>query len=362
MPTEFKPGKIDQTSSDSIVDVLTNSNLPTLRLEESIKPNLDSVPKLNKSSENKSESIKVVKKMSIIEIILSVFTSDILWFSVAIACLSATILFYFQVLQPLILREYIETAKAQVIESNQKFTNKFNQINATQQNIIAHLGIQATESCSEEARYDQSIKDLKDIEGLKNLLSVDATNKNLNKFYIFSDTEVSQIYNDFGGKYTDSLKQFQPILAQLKIAIDFADYKNIWVDNCINIKNSNGNTKELQAVCDDISIKSANYFKNSPTVLTTPLSANVENVKSLCQDVLFSKAQTYSGFGLFQLNWLNEFDSVYATKYAIDNTNISNIATDFQNSYNQTLLDLDKVYQSRNDFTKIWYLMDLETR
>ncbi|MBC7472104.1 MAG: hypothetical protein H7196_02475 [candidate division SR1 bacterium] len=360
MPTEFKPGKIDQTSSDSIVDTQSNKYLPVLR--NSFKTKLITSSPVNHAetythSKTYDES-KKIEKITVLEFISNILLSDILWLSISIACLLATVLFYFQILQPLVLQKYTETAEAQVLESNQKFYLQAEQLNSLQQQIVSHTENLAAQSCTEEAKYDQSDKDRKDINNFAATLKVDSKIKQLPNFGIFYDNEIKKNYLPFITEYQNSLNEFQPIIANIKHLIEFVDYKNSWIDQCIRIQNSTGNTKELQAVCTDINIRSSTYNKIAPGGIIDGLTIPTENIRSLCAEISTSKSPIYPQYNKFKSNWLSEYDTIRSLSLVTDSTSIENIKDKFRDTSNRTKIQLENVVQNRQDFHSIWYILN----
>lgn len=359
MPTEFKPGKIDPNSSDSIIDVLSNSNLPALKPPVKLKLTTfsDNYTKINTPPITLEKPIKS-KEITFFSFIGKVLLSDVLWLSISIACLLATVLFYFQILQPLALQKYTETAQAQILESNQKFYMQAEQLNSLQQQILSHTENLASQSCAEESKYDQSEKDRKDIKSLSTTLKIDSKTKELPNFGIFYDNEVKNIYLSFIAEYQNSLDEFQPIIANIKHLVEFVDYKNSWIDQCIRIQNSAGDAKELQAICKDIDTKSSAYNKIAPGGITDGLAAPAENIKLLCSEVVLSNSKTYPQYNRFKLKWLGEYDTILALSLVTDSTSTENIKNKFQETSNKVKTQLENIVQNRQDFYSIWYILD----
>lgn len=359
MPTEYKPGNVDKSSSDSIVDVLSNSNLPVLHSDFTPK---NTSPKQNSKPQVPKKTNAEPKKHTFFDVIGTILTSDILWFSVAFACLLATILFYFQVLQPLVLQKYIDNAQAQIIESNQKFISQVNQLTTLQQNITNNLRTATGDPCTEEAKYTQSEKDQKNLQGLKDSLSIDSKLNNLPNFYIYSDQETKRIYSSFISDYNTSLNDLKPVVDQTKQSIDLADYKNTWIDSCISINNSKGDIKELQAICQNISNKANFYNKIGSKAIVDLLAKPLEDSNNLCKEILASKSVYYSQFGNFQLKWLSIFDIVNGLSITPDQSSMDAITTDFQNSVARKQDELNTLLEKRTEFNNIWYILELNFR
>jgi hypothetical protein len=358
MPTELRPGKIDQTSSDSIVDVLSNSSLPALR--SPVVPKLTTIT--SSFTENKTKfqesPIQNEDKITFFSFIKNIVFSDILWISVAFACLLATVLFYFQILQPLILQKYSETAHAQVIESTQKFYLQADQVDSLQQKILSNTENLSAESCTEDAKYYQANKDRQDLENLKNNLKIDSRLKELPNFGIFYDKGIKSSYIDFVTAYEDSISSFQPTIANTRHVVEFVDYKDAWIDQCIGIKNSAGDTKELKAVCKDIDIRADNYIKIAPAGIASELAQPLENVRSICADIYLTPYETYPQYNSFKLKWLNQYDTIKSLALVTDSSSISKIKSEFEISATKVNSDLTNSVNNRQEFENIWYLLN----
>jgi hypothetical protein len=358
MPTEFRSGKIDQTSSDSIVDVISKSSLPALR--SPVVPKLTTIT--SSFTENKTKfhesPVQNEDKITFFTFIRNIVFSDILWISVAFACLLATVLFYFQILQPLILQKYSETAHAQLIESTQKFYLQADQVETLRQKIISNTENLSSDSCSEDAKYDQSDKDRKDLENLKSSLKLDPKIKELPNFGVFYDNQIKTTYNSFVSNYEKSLDEFQPTIANTKHVIEFVDYKDNWIDQCIAIKNNLGETKELQAICKDIDYRAENYTKIAPAGIISELAEPLRNIRTLCTDIYTSKYDSYPQFNNFKLKWLGEYDNIKALTILTDSASITSIKASFETMAKNVKTDLENTVQSRQEFGNIWYLLN----
>jgi hypothetical protein len=359
MPTEYKPGNVAQPSSDSIVDVLSNSNLPVLHPGFPQKNRIVTPPKPTETEQSQSNNKPKPQKQSFFAFVGSILTSDVLWFSVSIACLLATILFYFQVLQPLVLQKYIDGAQAQIIEGNQKFNNQITEFGTLQQSITSNLRTTTNDPCTEEAKYTQSDQDQKSMESLKNTLVIDKKLNNLPNFYVFSDKETVSIYNRFLADSKKALSDLTPVVDQTKQAIELGDYKNSWIDSCISIKDSKGETKELQAVCQNISNKAAYYNKIGAKSIVDQLAKPIEETNNLCKDVQASKALYYPQYGNFQLKWLSQFDIVNGLTLNPNQSSLDSITLNFQNSVLSRQQALNSIFEDRTTFSNMWYILDL---
>jgi hypothetical protein len=363
MPTEYKPGKPNNISSDSIVDVLAYSSTSAPQLSVDPKKSTEkSSKKTNKKNlEEKGQKPTPKEKLSIFTFIKNILLSDILWLSVSFACLLATVLFYFQILQPLILQKYSETAQAKIQESSQRYYVQLDQLNKSQQNIIAHTENLFSQTCSEDGKYDQSSKDRKDLENLKNTLVIDPKVKELPNFGIFYDDDIKDSYSKFISIYQNSLTDLQPLIANTKHIIEFVDYKNGWIDHCIAIKNSAGDTKELQAICNNIETNNNNYIKIAPAGIVDGLSKPNASVTSLCSEISLSINDIYPQYDDFKLKWLAEYDAVRELSLVTDSRSTVNIKYKFDSASYIVKTDIENSVQKRQDFANIWYLLSYST-
>ena len=350
MPTEFKPGKTESYSQNSVVDILSNSSSPAID-RNNVSPNIDKftnpIPK---------------RRRTFFGTIGAIFTSDLLWISVAIIAIFATLLFYFQVLQPLILQKYIDTAKAQIIESNNKYNIQSGQFLSLQKEIRTNLDVVSSDICTEEAKYTKSAKDQKNVQSLKNLLTIENKLKELPDFYVFSDSETKTIYANFIADYNNALSQLAPSVDQTRQAVEFADFKNSWIDTCISIKNSKGDTKELQAICQSSLNKSLFYQKNGSKNIIDSLKKSIDSTSLLCSDIQTSQTQYYPDYPQFQLQWLNNFSTIMSLTIIPDKSATENIAKTFQSSVVSSQNKLSESFNRRIEFTNIWYLLEINLR
>jgi hypothetical protein len=358
MPTQFNYGKMDHISSDSIVNTPENGGLTILKSSVGANTTPTTIDKHDITAQVHKSDTFPADKITFFGFIKSILFSDVLWFGISLACLLATVLFYFQILQPLIVQKYSETAQAQIIESAQKFNIQADQIDSLQQNIISNTENLSAESCTEEAKYDRSEKDRKDLENLKKSLNIEPRLKELPNFGVFYDSSIKNSYSLFVKQHEESIASFQPALANTKHVIEFVDYKNSWINQCIRIKNSDGNTNELQSTCKEMEAKADNYTKIAPAGIVSELGKPLENVRSLCIDINNSKYENYFQFNTFKLKWLAEYDNIRAIILITDSASIASIKTKFDITINQTKANLESILKNKQEFNDIWYLLN----
>ncbi|NJK70789.1 MAG: hypothetical protein HC932_00755 [Thermales bacterium] len=99
-------------------------------------------------------------------IISSILGSDIVWFSIAISVLLASVLFYFQVLQPRIINQISLQAQAQSIQISNTFSSQINELAKIQSEILNKNLNSFTEVCNPTQFYNNQDNDQFKIEQL----------------------------------------------------------------------------------------------------------------------------------------------------------------------------------------------------
>jgi hypothetical protein len=359
MPTEYKPGKQNFPTPESFVEVLSSSN------SVAIKPPVTKIQPTPEQLRPKPSASRVTPKptkKSILGNIASFFLNDFLWFLVALVFLFVAIFFYFQFLQPVVLRKYIDTAQAQIIEANQRLYKQLNSVSETQKNIFLSIRKSPSESCTEGSKYNNYKRDQQNIDSLSSTLTVDSKIKQLPNFLVYSDNKVQNIYYSFVKEYSLYLQDFQPTITQLTEVIDFENYKDSLIDNCIDIKNSKGDTEELKAICKDQNNRAAQYLKTGSVTITNSLSKYTDNLKLLCSALNESNSTTYPPYNSFLLKFLSEIDNIQAIKINQVSQSNANILESFNMVSTKYKNQLDQIYEGRQDFAKIWYLLKITLR
>jgi hypothetical protein len=359
MPTEYKPGKPNFQTPESFVEVLTSGNSTAINPPVYKKPTSDQI-QIYKPYVITPH--KPLNKISPVAKINNFLLNDFLWFTAALIFLFGAIFFYFQFLQPIILRKYIDTANAQILESNQTLYKQINNVAEVQKNIFISVRKSQSDSCSENSKYNNYKKDKTTIETLGSALVVDNKLKALPNFLVFSDSIVQNNYNKFIKEYTTYLQEFQPTVNQLNEVINFENYKDSLIDNCIDIKNSKGDTEELKAICKDQNIRLMDYQKNASVAITNTLLKYTDTIKSLCSDVNQSTFDSYPTYNSFLLKFLTELDNIQAIKLNQTTQSNANVLELFSDTASKYTTQLEDIYNSRQDISKIWYLLKVNLR
>jgi hypothetical protein len=285
--------------------------------------------------------------------------SNILWFIITISLVISCILFYFQGLQPLILSKYSQNAQDQTIKLNNRFFEQVEVFYGTQNIILNRFEADSSLLCSKTPLYQEFNTDSDSLSRLQTRLFPDKRLEKLPNYNIFYKKDIQKIYTQNYTNYKDSLESFNLPATDLQNLIKFLNYRNNWITTCSKIEtaNSTKNFSQTQAACVDLIKIHKNYLDgNSFPILWSSISKEVENGINLCQN-LQSK-----DLNIFFTNWFAVYSKIIITtpnfsEYTKEN---QEKVENFEAESKSSIKNISKINESKNGFTKIWYLMDLE--
>jgi hypothetical protein len=357
MPTTLRPDENHNSPSNPTQDTQKSDFISSLLKPVVLKPTLPTkdTPRLT----GITQEIKVAQtKTSLFTLIRDVLTNDFLWVSISLACFLATILFYFQVLQPLVLDKYSEAAQSQSSLAYQNYLTKINDITATKLDIASHISKLSSDQCSEDAKYGQAQSDTKSLQKIKDSLVVDSKFQKIPDFYRFSSQEIKDAYNIFPNQYTKALNDLKPIIDETQDNINLENYKNEWITSCLNIEKSQGKVSELQLICKNLKEKSDIYSKTAPKKVLETIKTPLANLGSTCTEIQASQTTTLPNYFQFKLKWLGDFDTVYTAVVPQQSDITDKTARTFETQVTTNQQKIQKIVTDKSGFENIWYLLN----
>jgi len=301
--------------------------------------------------------------------LLRAFGSDIVWFSVSISVLLASILFYFQVLQPRILNQISLQAQAQTLQVNNTFNSQINEIAKTQSSILNKNLNAFTDICNPTQIYSDMENDEFQLEQLSKKLQPDSENQSLQPYNIFSSSEISSTFDQYFNTYQNELNELQIERTKLEEFLSYKNYKNNWINNCIELQKSLDTSSTIEEICLDEN-QLPSQFDQLNEIYSQLESIEADQTK-LCQDwnntILFIPNED----GLFVNNntFVFEWTDLYSRITQLDQEVITSFDTErlnqkissFENLANQTVEEIISIAESKKGLTNIWYLLDINT-
>lgn len=280
---------------------------------------------------------------------------------IAIALVLGLVLFYFDGLQPLILKEYqvnINNQTIKVLEDSNQKTQALLDFQTDNSKIFE--GPSFITECEDDLLVDL---DSLNLDTLERSMLPNLSLKEVPKVNIFYHQPSLDRYNQYYTEYQDLSNTYIDYVQSIANYATFLDYRNVWINACNQIYSSDVKFETLLSACKDI-ISSDTKYKNF--VDNAILEASKPSLIA-CQEVVAQETEiepdaNYPGLINWRLEWYAGFSKIL--RNVIDPVEL------FKNSestYNQFLLstndlnsDLDKIKEENTQIQNEFYFLDFE--
>ena len=321
--------------------------------------NLTSVTEKVTKLDTKSLKIPKQRKSFLIN-----FNSDIILPAIAIGCILGAFLFYFQGLQPLILRNYSETASKKVVDLKSRYSEQVSPISSTQNTFDSYFQDYSDKVCSQQELYKNKTADQEKNDRLKLSLVPDSSFKNLSNSGIFYNSEIQTTYQQYFTDYINSLDAWNASVNNLSAIPNFLEFRNLWVSSCQKIEESKGDLATLKDICSNLKTGLLSYEGLKTTQFWDQVSGGVTVSMNKCDEVinLNSKSKLLTNYGQWRLEWLTGFDRIVQARPVWNevNSKINNTSENFLNSATVTINKFNSIVQERQQFINLWYILDFK--
>jgi hypothetical protein len=292
------------------------------------------------------------------------FNLDIILSAIAFGCILGVILFYFQGLQPLILRNYSENASKKVVQLKEKYTSQIGPVILAKQNLSVAFENDADKICSEQNLYEGKLADQEKNDRLKLSLVPDSTLKNIDNSGPFYNSEIQQVYQKFFNQYVEALSTWSKGVSNLNELPNFLEYRNLWIITCQKIESSNADLALLKEACTNFNNGLVKYESLKNSQFWEQIAKGVEESAVKCNEVInsTSRLKTFGNFGKWKLDWLNGFDRVLAVRPIWNEVNedLNKVSEDLLNGASATIVKLNLIAEERQQFINLWYIMEFK--
>ncbi len=316
--------------------------------------------KMNKSKSKKSPQ----QSKSFFKTLGGAFMSDIVWLSVSFSLLIATILFYFQVLQPKIITNIGAKAQDQVFKVQNDLSGKIKNFSETRSEIISKNTQSLTGVCSEDQLYRDRDVDKSLVSSLEKQLIPDSSLENLDRYSVFTSKEIQEEYKNYYNQYKINISEISNEIESLAEFINFKEYENDWISNCVLLNESINVSRDLDTICNQPSqnINEAD-FPN--------LFLEIQEISSKQNELCLEWNERLTKFSFTpvsaaqtRLDWLTLMSQVTVIDSELINIfDQSSQKIDpavFQNQTNTTTENIDNIVNSKKGIRNIWYLLDIK--
>lgn len=290
------------------------------------------------------------------------FNNEIILPAIAIGCILGVLLFYFQGLQPLILKNYADSTSKQIIELKERYTNQVGSVSNLQKEMDTYFVDFSDKVCSQQETYKTKKDDLEKIDRLKLSLVPDASYKKLPSSGVFYSTEIQEIYQNFFTSYVNGLQEWSKLSDMIGTVPNFLDYRNIWVETCQKIEASNGNVAEVKAACENLINLSKNFESIKNTQFGQQIASGSAQSIDSCNEALKLKSRLIPNYGKWRLDWLTGYDRIVQARpvWTDMNESLNKVSENLLSSATQTLTKINAVVSERRQFINLWYILDIK--
>lgn len=302
------------------------------------------------------EFAESMQPKSIFRSIISVFTSDIVWQAIAGALVIAVALFYFQGLQPTLIRSLGIRTKSQIQDLADRYNEQSKDFFTSQNIILGRFNYQPELLCSQIPLYDQSAIDYENVNRLRIGMFADPKYKKLDNSSNFSDNEITSQYNSLYSNYSIKLKNYQQRADDLLEYTRFLEFKNVWIKACGVVEQNGSNLQLIQETCNNL-LNANDTFADDKVKLNfwKDIEPSVNNVVASCQGLNNISLKD------FQKSWFISFDKVSQIKpdtISLDQELLT-LNDQFINSdVRNTQKNIDTIIENKTSISGQWYVLN----
>ena len=333
-------------------DDFVNQEINLTSVSEMVPGPLSNVSKKKNNTKN-----KLVPK-------LPYFNFDIILSAVAFGCILGVFLFYFQGLQPLILRNYAENSSKKIVQVKEKYVSQITPIIAAQESITLSFENDSSKVCSQQTLYENKLADQEKNDRLKLGLVPDSKLKNLSNSGPFFNSEIQKTYQKFFNEYIEALNFWSTEYSNINSYPNFLEYRNVWITTCQQIEESKGDLALLKEACTNFNKGLSNYESIKSGNFWEQISKGVEESIAKCNEVTSSpsRLKNLSNFGSWKLDWLNGFDRVLAVRPVWGEINVASNkkSENLINNASVTIVKINQIADERQQFINLWYIMEFK--
>ncbi|MEI6728278.1 MAG: hypothetical protein WCK98_01415 [bacterium] len=302
------------------------------------------------------EFAESMQPKSIFRSLLSIFTSDIVWQAIAGALVLAVALFYFQGLQPTLIRSLAIRSKSQVQDLADRYNEQSKDFFTSQNIILGRFSYQPELLCSQIPLYDQTASDTDNVNRLRIGMFADPKYKKLDNSSNFSDNQITSEYTSVYSSYSFKLKTYQQRADDLLEYVRFLEYKNSWIKSCTLVEQNGSNLAAVQDTCNSI-LNVNDTFAEDKTKLTfwKDIEPSVNNIVASCQSLNKNNLKD------FQKTWFVSFDRISQVKpeTTITDQDLLNINDQFiNNDIKKAQINIDAIIENKTSLSGQWYILN----
>lgn len=290
---------------------------------------------------------------SFLKSIFSTFTSDFFWQSIAITMLVAVLIFFFQGLQPNLIRAYSQQARDKTTLLNNSFNRQIATFYEMQILVSQRFNYDPTLLCTETEKYEFLSDDLNQLRSLRNSLSPDLNLQELDKAGPFFDREILAVYQNSFQTYQNKSNQSLEKSQRLDSFLNFLNYRNNWILACQKMQENNFNQTSREASCQDLSTATKVFVEQGLTDLSTEIQNQLQTSLEVCNLESISADN-------FESRWFVGYDLVmgYIPDFNALNQEILELAENLNTQTAQDKARIKELENQKTSFPGILHILD----
>jgi hypothetical protein len=282
---------------------------------------------------------------------LETLKSDFFWQAIALTMLLAVFLFYFQGLQPAILKTYSNQTQTQLDEVAVSFNNQLKSFFEIQTLASSRFNYDSTLLCNETKLYQTISQDMEEINRIKIKLLPSQNLTELKTVGPFYESKIYEIYQGFYQKYDQDSRNLENNADEFLILLQFLNYRNSWIQTCQNLQENSFSEQSRLDACQEI-ITGTEVFKNQPNwdSLNSEIKNRIQDGLNLCLEDSENLAS----------QWFNKYDMImaYEPDFTTMNQEMVGVQENFKGDLVDTKLEIREVVNKKTKFSGIFYILN----
>ena len=289
-------------------------------------------------------------KTSFWQSVFATFASDFFWQSIAITMIVALLMFYFQGLQPALIRAYSQQARDGLVNINNSFNQQINIFNDMQNLVYSRFEYDSSLLCKDVSTYNFFLDDSNKLKSQRNSLNPNPNLKKLARVGPFFSQDILNIYSN---KYELYQKKSQQILdksEKLDVFLGFLDYRNSWIKACQNMQENRFSPISREESCQDLSVATQVFAQQNTDGLSADLQQKVQNGLEIC----------FTENGNFENDWFIKYDAImeYSPNFDQLNKEVLLLSESLSLELEKAESEIIKVETNKTSILGMFYILD----
>lgn len=297
------------------------------------------------------------KRPGVFGYITDIFTSDIVWTSVAFALILGVILFYFQGLQPVVLSNYASKVNNQGNDLVTKYTAQVETYFTASNNVLQGYTYEQGVLCSTMKTFDNTAESLDQISRLQFSIFADGKLKTVENYSYFYNQEIKDEYAKLYSQYSTNLDRYQQPIKNLRDYARFLQFRNNLLKACGEIEVADQNLDKIKASCAGLLVQFTQFKEDGLPQFWDKIEKSVTDIETSCATL------TKANQNNFIKSFFISFDDVifYRPDSTDINEELTTINQDFVNQQRVNFKNrIDSIVENKSEIVNSFYFLGFE--